>query len=245
MPDDPIFLRPETYARHAAAVRRGESEIRTRAPQPGDSRARGVAPGAWGRLASGDTITAASGTTLGTGQVKLCDRAGVVYPEDETVTVYNAGDSISASGGAKIVPLEWTGGEWSTCTCGGPTTYPCFPCAIPQQNLTLDWTNTITGNGSIAMTYTAPNSWDSACTTDGILYRLTCTGGVTIFTVTYFISGSCPSGQRQTCTTGGGIGSRVIRSTTSCSPFSILYTTGINDCTFMYNNGYRSFTVHE
>ncbi|MFO0892444.1 MAG: hypothetical protein U0790_25295 [Isosphaeraceae bacterium] len=108
----PIALSPQTYARHAAAVNQVESGIQTRAPRPGSSRARGLAPGARGRLASGGTITAATGLTLGAGDVKLCDRSGVVYPENETVTVYNAGPAISASGGAKIVRLAWTDGDW-------------------------------------------------------------------------------------------------------------------------------------
>lgn len=108
----PIAFTPETFARHAAVVEYVEGQVQTQAPRASTSRARGVAPGAWGRLASGGTITAASGTTLGSGSVKLCDRSGTIYPENETVTVYNAGPAISASGGAKIVRLAWTDGDW-------------------------------------------------------------------------------------------------------------------------------------
>lgn len=114
MPDDPapVALSPETYARHAAAVDYIENIVRTRAPWPGKSRFPGLASGAWGILATGGSISAASGVTLGSGSVKLCDRTGAIYPEDETVTVYNAGNAISASGADKIVRLAWTAGEW-------------------------------------------------------------------------------------------------------------------------------------
>lgn len=112
----PIALSPETYDRHDQAARYVEEIIRTRAPRPDRSRFPGLAPGAWGLLASGHSITAASGTSLGSGSVNLCDRAGT--DSGESVTVYNAGITISASGGAKIVRLGWTGGDWSV-TCPG------------------------------------------------------------------------------------------------------------------------------
>lgn len=244
MPDDksPILFTPESFTRHDGAARYIEDLNRTRAPWPSGARRPSTAFGAWGILASGGSISAASGVTLGSGSVKLCDQSGTVYPEDETVTVYNAGDSISASGGDKIVPLEWTAGEWSTCVCG-TTTFPCFPCDLPEQDLTLDYTNVIIGNGSTTLYY-IPNTWTSQCD-NGLIYRAGCTGGVLGFQITYFISGTCPTGQTQVCFTGGGNGSRLIRSTTTCSPLSVLYTTGSGDCTFLYNSGYRSFTIHE
>lgn len=108
----PIALSQETFARHAAAVEYVEQIVQTRAPRDGRQRFPGLAPGAWGKLASGATITAASGITLGTGSVKLCDVTGTVYPEDETVTVYNPGAAITASGSGKIVRLAWTLGDW-------------------------------------------------------------------------------------------------------------------------------------
>lgn len=110
--DTPIALSPETYARHAEAVDYAESDVRTRAPRPSGDRGQGLAPGAWGRLASGATISAASGLTLGTGSVKLCDRTGTLPASPEIVTVSNAGAVITASGSDKIVRLAWTLGEW-------------------------------------------------------------------------------------------------------------------------------------
>lgn len=116
--ESPVALSPATFARHDAAVRFVEGDVMTRAPRPDSSRFPGLAPGAWGLLASGGTITAGSGTTLGTGSVKLCDKDGTVYPEDESVDVLNSGAAVTASGGARIVRLGWTIGSWAL-SCPG------------------------------------------------------------------------------------------------------------------------------
>jgi hypothetical protein len=124
----PIAFSPETYARHSEAITYVENLIRTRAPRPGTGGSRGAAPGAWGKLDAGATITAAVGLTLGTGRVKLCDRDGVVldpysayggYDDDGvSVDVVNAGAEITGGGSGKIVQLGWTLGEWCV-TCPG------------------------------------------------------------------------------------------------------------------------------
>lgn len=120
--DRPVLFRPPTFARHDAAARYVEGRVRTRAPRTTATRFPGVIPGAWGLLASGNSISAASGMTLGSGDVNLCDRSGV--DSGVTVTAYNAGPAITASSGDKIVPMEWTGGDWSVCECvTGPTCY--------------------------------------------------------------------------------------------------------------------------
>lgn len=115
--DTPIALSPETYKRHEGAVQYVEGLIKTRAPWPGWGRFPGVLPGSWAILASGATISAASGTTLGSGDVNLCDRAGT--DSGITVTAYNAGAAITATGGDRIVRLAWTWGDWSVNCPGG------------------------------------------------------------------------------------------------------------------------------
>lgn len=115
--ESPIALSPATFARHDAAVAFIEGDVMTRAPRTGSGRSPGLAPGAWGLLADGDTIAAGSGTTLGTGTVKLCDSSGTVYPEDESVDVLNAGAAITADAGDRIVRLAWTLGDWAV-SCG-------------------------------------------------------------------------------------------------------------------------------
>ncbi len=117
---DPIALSPETYARHDEAVSYVETMSRTRNPLLREGRFPGIIHGAWAVLASGDTITAASGLTLGSGSVKLCDREGTIPDGAEAVDVSNAGGTISATSGDRIVRLSWTDGEW-TCNCPGST----------------------------------------------------------------------------------------------------------------------------
>jgi hypothetical protein len=126
MPNDPVVdntpiaLSPETYARHSEAVAYVEDMIRTRAPRSGNRRFPGLAPGAWGLLAAGDTISAASGLSLGSGTVKLCDRTGAVLPANESVDVSNAYAAMDGGTGGKIVRLAWVLGEWA-CSCPGGT----------------------------------------------------------------------------------------------------------------------------
>lgn len=113
----PIALLPATFARHAEAVAYVESEIKTRAPRPSGQRFPGLSPGAWGLLAIGDSISAASGTSLGTGTVKLCNSSGTPIDPETIVTAKNPGPEVSAATGARIVRLGWTWGDWAvTCT---------------------------------------------------------------------------------------------------------------------------------
>lgn len=114
----PIALSPQTYERHAAAVDYVEQSIRNRDPLFGNGRFPGLMPGQWGLLASSGTISAGSGTTLGTGTVKICDREGNVL-DDEDVDVVNAGAAITATGGGRIVRLGWTAGDWCVSCVGG------------------------------------------------------------------------------------------------------------------------------
>ena len=111
-PDElPIALSPGTFARHEEAVSYVEGMVRNRQPIPWRDRFPGASSGAWGILSSGGTISGASGVTLGSGSVDLCDSSGTRYSPTETITVKNAGGSITASGD-KIVRLAWTLGEW-------------------------------------------------------------------------------------------------------------------------------------
>lgn len=117
--DDAIVFSPETFKAHDDAVTYIRSRIRTRDPLGRQKRFPRIIPGAWGKLAAGATITAASGLSLGSGSVKLCDREGTVADDAEDVDVANAGSVLTGGVGGAIVPLEWTDGEWSTCGCEG------------------------------------------------------------------------------------------------------------------------------
>jgi hypothetical protein len=118
----PIVYRPGTFARHADAVDYVEGLVRTRIPPPDTGRAPRVKPGAWGLLAPGDTITAGSGLSLGSGTVTLCTQNGTALTDTgESVTVYNNGAAISAPaygyGDGLPVAMEWTEAGWSACVC--------------------------------------------------------------------------------------------------------------------------------
>lgn len=82
----------------------------------------GNAPsGAWGKLAAGETISGSSGTTLGSGTVTLCTRDGADLTEGtEDVTAYNAGGTVTAGSGGRVLKLGWTDGVWSL---------DVFPCS--------------------------------------------------------------------------------------------------------------------
>lgn len=117
---DPIALSPETYARHARAVDKVLGANNARYPRAGRGRTTSPSAGAWAMLASGATISAASGMSLGSGTVTLCSRSGSALTADgQVITVYNAGDAITASGGNKAIKLSWADSVWvaSRCTC--------------------------------------------------------------------------------------------------------------------------------
>lgn len=162
MDDDPILFLPATFARHEEAVQAVQDEIRTRAPRPGGQRFPGSSPGAWGLLAIGDSITAASGTTLGTGTVKLCDSSGTPIDPETTVSVKNAGAEIPAGAAARVVALEWTWGDWSACGCKpGDETPPCQLCVT-----VLDQCSPFLPVSGATVTVTKAGFATVTCTTD-------------------------------------------------------------------------------
>ena len=69
-------------------------------------------------------------------------------------------------------------------SCGGTYDYnvcssgvTCEPCSIPTEDLTVTWTNPLTGNGSATLTYTSPSSWATGCVDNGLIFSLECTEG--------------------------------------------------------------------
>lgn len=139
------------------------------------------------------------------------------------------------------------GGIGAPCCCGGtPSTcclVTCSPCAIPRKDLQVDWTNLITGNGSVAMTYSG-TSWQSACS-DGLIYSLTCTGGATVFTVTYFTAGSCPTGTTSSCSSSLASPHKLTLTASACSPLSLTYSTTSATCPAVTSSGYTQFVVSD
>jgi hypothetical protein len=136
------------------------------------------------------------------------------------------------------------GGRWVAekgASSGGMLT--CSPCGIPAQNLTISWTNPISGNGSTILTYTpTPASWTSGCS-GGLLYTLLCNTGQVEFRVIYFTTGSCPTGTQQYCSNLRATPFALILSTYTCSPFSMTFLSRSSGCPTITNSGYTRFTI--
>lgn len=129
------------------------------------------------------------------------------------------------------------------CGCSGTST-TCSPCSIPNKNLTVSWVNPLIGNGSTTLVYTPIGQWNSTCNRE-LLYSLTCPGGLIQFTVTYFISGTCPTGQTQRCVNPGTNPFTFLLASYTCSPFLLQYTVSNAGCPILYGSGYMSFAVNE
>jgi hypothetical protein len=131
------------------------------------------------------------------------------------------------------------------CCCGGGTpTFPCSPCAIPEENLTLSYVNILEGNGSITLDYTAsPLSWTSACLY-GFQFDLLCSGGDIEFRAIYWLTGSCPGpGTTQYCSNLRASPLTLTLASYTCSPFSLTFTVTSGGCEAVASAGFTSFTI--
>jgi hypothetical protein len=110
-PPEYVALSPAAATEIGETVRYVRGVNRSRTPRKGKGLSAWSNSGAWGFLAGGATITAASGATLGSGSVRLCSRSVATLTADgDTVDVYNAGGSVS---GPLYIKLGWTDGDWS------------------------------------------------------------------------------------------------------------------------------------
>jgi hypothetical protein len=121
------------------------------------------------------------------------------------------------------------------CTCGA--------CQVPQANLTLSWTNAISGPGSTTLDFQSCILWNTGCVNQ-LLFELQCLSGVLIFTVIFFISGSCPTGQHRQCASNGGAGGKLDSVMQTCGA-GFLWELSVNgtDCPGVFAGGYTSFTI--
>jgi hypothetical protein len=130
-------------------------------------------------------------------------------------------------------------------TCG-PGVLTCSPCNIPLANLTLSWVNGIIGNGSVALTYNgllgSAAGWASACS-NGLLFKLLCTGGNIELRVIYFTSGSCPTGTQQYCSNQRGVPEELTLVSFTCSPFSLTFSCQSSLCPAITSSGYTQFVA--
>ena len=138
------------------------------------------------------------------------------------------------------------GGRW-VAERGEPPTpagYPCGSCTIPQSDLTVSWNNAIWGPGSTTLVYQAtPTVWKSACSQE-LLYQLSCTAGQVEFRVTYFLSGSCPTGQSQYASNLRNNPYRLTVSSLVCgSSFLMVLGLSSTSCPNLSASGYTGFTI--
>jgi len=150
-----------------------------------------------------------------------------------------------------ILPAFAVGGRWVAERGGtGSQSFPCLPCTIPNQNLTISWVNPLAGNGSDTMVYNSSGpTWATDCSGGAgvgnqLLFKLLCTGGQIELRVYYFVSGSCPTGQSNDCSNLRTQGSRLILSSYTCgSGFTLVFTSTTLSCPTISGSGFTSFTI--
>ncbi|MGP0063516.1 MAG: hypothetical protein ACLQGP_07960 [Isosphaeraceae bacterium] len=147
-----------------------------------------------------------------------------------------------------ILTAYAVGGRWVAERTGSSSQpgYPCGQCQIPRKNLTISWTNLILGNGSTTLVYSdSPTTqWISACTNQ-LLYELTCTQNQVEFRVYFFLSGYCPSGQSQYCSTIRSTPYSLTQTNLTYSPFLLTCEVTSTACSNLATIGYTGFTVSQ
>jgi hypothetical protein len=140
------------------------------------------------------------------------------------------------------------GGIGSPCCCGSsPIYFECDVCLIPRTNLTVSWTNVLSGPGSITLVYSASGpKWVSGCDPNGIQYQLVCDSNLVEFQAIYWITGSCASGTgvTQYCSNlrAAPLGLTLV-SLTCGADFDAELTVTSASCPVIAGAGYTSYSV--
>ena len=199
-------------------------------------------------------VVGGTGMPTGTGQVYLTNpvrldggvaegtTASLVVDGSRTIPVVVIGGTPPQAGNVLVAMA--VGGRWVAESGASSPVLPCSPCNIPKKNLTLSWTNSLFGDGSTPLSYASPGHWTSACTNQ-LLFSLACPGSMITLTVTYFLSGSCPTGQSQSCVSPGYDPFTLSLESSTCSPFFLQYTVTGAGCPVLWSNGYSSLTITE
>ena len=129
------------------------------------------------------------------------------------------------------------------CCCTPSSGYPCGSCRIPQNDLTVHWTNPILGNGSDTLVYSG-GVWKTTDCPNQLILTVSCVSNVPVFTATYFISGPCPSGQSQNCATNRSSPNQLTTTSRTCgSSFDWKISVGSSACPNLSANGFTAFEV--
>ena len=120
----------------------------------------------------------------------------------------------------------------------------CEPCIIPNEDLTVSWVNLLTGDGSAMMSYTlSPPAWIASCFDGGLLFKLDCNGSNIELRIIFFVAGDCPTGESNFCTSLGAPPLALMLSSYTCSPFSMTFTVGEDECPAVYGAGTTQITI--
>jgi hypothetical protein len=168
--------------------------------------------------------------------------ASLVADGSRTIPVIVLGQTPPQPGNLLVV--QAVGGRWVAQAGASSSSKACSPCPIPQKNLTVSWINTLSGTGSVPLVYSPPGNWNSACSNQ-LLYALSCPAGQIQFSVTYFLTGDCPKGQQQSCTSPGRNPFSLVLSSFTCKPFFLRYACTVQSCVVLGDDGYTQFTITE
>jgi hypothetical protein len=186
-----------------------------------------------------------SGTSVGAGATVAVTGVG-------SFTTNSSGCiSFSGAAGSYALTITSTGNPTYTSTaalvCGTNTIdvglLTCNPCGLPRQNLTLSWTNLLTGPGSTTLTYDPTTvKWTAICVDDQS-YELLCSGDEIVFIVTFYLTDEgCPGGESNTCSNIRANPFGLTLASSTCSPFSVTFNTSPN-CPDVEAPGYLTFTI--
>ena len=196
-----------------------------------------------GTNVNGDTVTLkqggttiSSGTTNSSGNVTLF----VLLPVTNPYTIDITGGGNPAFSTSQDIAC---GGTYNFDVCSGATT-SCNPCNIPNEDLTISWTNSIAGNGSATLVYSCPGSWGVQCVDENLTFALFCEEGTGIvLRASFYISGTCPTGGTEYCSNDNAIPLNLVLSASECSPFSLTFSVLDTNCPVLYSVGNTQFVV--
>ena len=195
-----------------------------------------------GANVSGDTVTLKKGgTTLATGTTDSSGNVtmSVPLPLTNPYTIDITGGGNPDFSTSQTIAC---GGTYNFDVCsGGATT--CTPCNIPNENLTLSWTNTLTGSGSTTMTYSIPGTWATGCCDAGLEFAMSCTEAGIELRAFFFVSGECPTGETQYCSNQRANPLSLQLTDYTCSPFSLKLEVLEDDCPTLYGLGNAQFVI--
>jgi hypothetical protein len=168
--------------------------------------------------------------------------ASATVDTTRTIPVVVVGSASPAAG--DLLLAHASGGRWVADRGAQISSLSCSPCPIPRRSLTVSWTNYVIGSGSAPLVYTPPGQWNSGCINQ-LLFSLSCPGSLIQFSVTYFLSGSCPGGQQQSCSSSSFEPLQLILASYSCSPLYLRYTLTATSCPELASDAYTAFTITE